>query len=103
MAVVTVRVSDSIVDYPLGTVLRDIEVTDRVRRRVKLGIFQVIEGSLDDPEPAAEETPAAEPPAKNASRADWAKFLDAKKVEYEDDDTRDDLIDVWERHTDGKG
>lgn len=50
MAVVTVRVVDSIVDHPRGAELT-VEVTEKVRRRVRRGFYEVIDGSLDDPAP----------------------------------------------------
>lgn len=46
----------------------------------------------DQPKPKGDQ-----PPSKNASTDDWRAFLDRKGIEYSEDDTRTDLIEMWER------
>lgn len=124
---VTVRVVDSIVDYPRGTELT-VEVTDVVRRRVRKGIYRVIDGTLD-PKPA-ERDPAREmaaasvealggdpdkilggapgdgPPAGNASTDEWLAFLRGQGVDVpvnDDGDTpgREGLKAIWQQVSGG--
>lgn len=118
-------------DLPTG-VRRTVEVDDRVRRRVAYGYYVVVGGSLDEaPEPVVAEpasvpvenvdtsqvtadsdipakdiqanvTPAA-PPALDATREEWAAFLDNHKppIDYPPVAARDDLIIIWQQASGG--
>lgn len=57
---------------------------------VKAGL---VDGA-DAPEPDDE---GPEAPARNASTDEWRAFLDAQGIAYDDDDTRTELIEAWER------
>ena len=47
-------------------------------------------------EPGGEATPQ-EPavPARSASKADWTEFLTEQGIEFDDEDSRDDLVARW--------
>lgn len=46
-----------------------------------------IDGDTAPQEPAA--------PARSASKADWVEFLTEQGVEFDDEDSRDDLVARW--------
>jgi hypothetical protein len=83
-----------------------VERTPYIEKLIRGGYVVVV----PDP-PAAEEVEAivAEPreraddeqripdtPARNASRAEWAAFLEGNGIPYAEDDTRADLIARWD-------
>lgn len=76
---------------------REVQDSDEVRRYVELGFANVVddEGHIE-PAPLPE---PVKPPAKSASRSDWAEFLgEYTDVPVTDDRTRDELVgdfEVW--------
>lgn len=91
-----------------------VERTDRVDALIAGGWVTVVEppetpnsltGVVTPPEPeedASERQPdddagPAEPtaPARSASKADWVEFLTEQGVEFDDKDSRDDLVARW--------
>lgn len=51
------------------------------------------EESASEGQPDDDTGPAA--PARSASKADWVEFLTEQGVEFEDEDSRDDLVARW--------
>lgn len=74
---------------------RTVALTDRVQRLIDRGFVTLIEHESDAPEP--EEVNNTDPiePKLNASRDDWAAFLTGK-IEFTDEDGRDDLVRLWQ-------
>lgn len=128
MTLVTVRGSlTPCIDLPRG-VERTVQLTDTVRRRVRAGYYELVEGSLaEDADPASElvehdedtgrydddstinsELTVAgdEPPAGNASTEEWRAFLLRQGIDIpvdEDGDTpgREGLKMLWQQVTGG--
>ena len=46
----------------------------------------------------ASATPVGQPPAGNASRAEWVEFLAGQGIDAPGDAKRDELRDLWEEH-----
>lgn len=91
-----------------------VERTDRVDALIAGGWATVVDspetpdsltGAVMPPEPeepasegqpggnTAPQGPAA--PARSASKADWTEFLAAQGVEFDEEDSRDDLVARW--------
>lgn len=79
----------TVTEVPDGGVV-GFEVSEELAAAAGFGLY-------DDPdgEPAAS---APEAPARNASRATWATFLDSldPPVTYPTDAGRDDLVELWD-------
>lgn len=88
-----------------------VERTDRVDALIAGGWVTVVEppetpdsltGVVTPPEPeehASERQPDDDTgpaaPARSASKADWVEFLTEQGVEFDDKDSRDDLVARW--------
>lgn len=85
-----------------------VERTDRIDRLIEEGYVAIsgddtIVGAAYPAETSEAVVDAAgvpddalEAPGRNASRAEWVEFLTAQGFEVDDDQTRDDLIEVWD-------
>lgn len=104
---VTVRGSRTpCVDLPTGEI-RVCELTEQTRRRIAMGYYDLVEGSLDgDPDVEPEKSDARDnqndahddgAPAGNASREEWAAFMTEQGFNVAADAGRDALRDEW-RH-----
>lgn len=93
------------VELPRGE-RRTVALTPHVERLIKRGFVVVVDDNPippltdadfeDAPEPEAVGDPGpVQPPKLNASRDEWAAFLDGK-IEFTDDDGRDDLVRLWQ-------
>ena len=80
---------------------RTVQRTKRVENLIRQGyVVEVADGQAQPmPEPAADDrTPHTEnePPARNASREDWAEFLAVHSDIVTEGKGRDDLIAEWD-------
>ncbi|QNL30148.1 tail assembly chaperone [Gordonia phage Mariokart] len=81
---------------------RTVALTDRVQRLIRRGFVVVVDDHA--PEPVAEtddlDAPeqGADAPKLNASRDEWAGYLDGLEppIAYTDEDGRDDLVRLWQ-------
>ena len=77
--------------------------TPEVRRRVALGYVKIVNEitQYDDEEGGggvqAPSVNALEPPAKNASKAEWIEFLAAIGLDFDPDYTKAELLDFYEQ------
>lgn len=83
--------------------VRTVTVTDHIRMGVRNGYWNVIDGSLDEPEPEASTEPdEKQPPARNASRDDWAEFLaEHPRGFVTEGKDRGELIAEWDEAVSG--
>lgn len=109
-------------DLPTG-VVRTVALTETTRRRIARGYYELVDGSLDQPEPSRREVidqmvaeedgpldpahnefpPADAAPAGNASTEEWLAFLRGKGIEIPVDDEgetpgREGLKAIWREH-----
>lgn len=76
---------------------REVQRTERIDQLIAKGFIVEVNPETDQPEPAPLPDPVKSP-GKNASRDDWAAFLEEHDVEYPADGDRGQLIHAWESH-----
>lgn len=86
----------------------EVQDSPHVQRLIKAGYVIVVNDDTT-PTPASapvtDAAPTSDPtnhtghdaPPRNASREAWAYFLETQGVKFNDDDTRDVLISLWEQ------
>lgn len=62
-----------------------------------------VESATDPAAEVVQSEDAAAPPSRNARRATWAKFLDNRGIDYPEEASRDDLVDIYTNHTAAAG
>lgn len=79
----------------------EVQRTKDIDKLIKRGFVVVVDDydNQDAPEPASQPEPP-KAPSKGASKADWQEWLASQEppVEFDPDDTRDELVDKWEAH-----
>lgn len=84
---------------------RTVQLTESVQRLIDGGFVVVVESDAPAPvtpavvDPAGADPQTVSPPARNASREDWAEFL-ALAGFVTEGRGRDELIDMWDAHQD---
>lgn len=81
---------------------RTVERTEFIDKLIRKGYVKVVptpdtvKVAATPVEPDEVELPAVTGPPKNASRDEWAAWLDEAGIEYTDEDGRDALIALWD-------
>jgi hypothetical protein len=105
MAAITIEGSSTLPNTYLRPGRRmTVERTELVDKMIRRGFAVVI---AEEKPAAVEVAPAqeldhlrgvrgTEPPARNASRDEWAEFLTAEEVPFDEDATRGEMIAAWD-------
>ncbi|AUM17362.1 MULTISPECIES: hypothetical protein [Rhodococcus] len=68
-----------------------------IDKLISKGFIRVVADDAPTPtQPAVEDQPVVVVPARNAKREVWAAFLTNLKIEFSDEDGRDELINLYE-------
>ncbi|WP_328856916.1 hypothetical protein OG579_17110 [Williamsia herbipolensis] len=93
--------------YQVGDVCT-VERTEFIDDLIERQVVVVVERELDEAVyPGGDTVPGSTPhaeqqltdaPNRNAKRDEWAEFLTAASVAFTENDSRDDLVALWDAH-----